>query len=163
APDALGIGIERRDDVETLLGETAVAQQRRPDVPRSHHARAPAAVQPQERADLVAQVFDVVAEAAPAERTERGQGPAHLGRGGAPRAAGGGGGSSGLRPPARRVGGRGSGAGGGGGGGGGAATCGWGGAGPAARALAGKSFQNVAPEKARGRGGRGPASAHSGF
>src|SRR5262245_5499145 len=81
AADALGVGVEHGHDVEALLGEAAVAQERAADVARAHHAHAPAPVEAEQCADLLAQVLDVVAEAAPAERAERGQVLPHLRRG----------------------------------------------------------------------------------
>src|SRR5207248_1159751 len=58
-----------------------MSTERRADGPRADAERPPAAVEAEQRANLVAQVLDVVAEAAPAERTERRQVLPHLRRG----------------------------------------------------------------------------------
>src|SRR5262249_1238475 len=75
------VAIERGHDVEALPLEAAVEHEGRAEVAHAHHAHAPAPVEPQDRADLLAQVGDVVAEAAAAERAEAGEVLADLGRG----------------------------------------------------------------------------------
>src|SRR5207249_4670207 len=78
--DARRVAVEGRHHVEPLPLETAVQHERGAEVADADHADPPAAIESQDRADLLPQVGDVVAEAAAPERTERGEVLADLGR-----------------------------------------------------------------------------------
>src|SRR5262245_19201651 len=81
--DLLGILVVNRRDVEAMLAEAAVVQQRPAHLPRSDEHDAMRALESQDLADPARQLRHRIAEPALAERAEERQVFAHLRRGGA--------------------------------------------------------------------------------